>query len=56
MCELEARRLVARAELAGFPPRTRYTLTPAGEALRPLLISLYRTGTAIQHAVATHRP
>ncbi|MFX0580541.1 winged helix-turn-helix transcriptional regulator [Nocardia nepalensis] len=36
--------LVSQERLAGFPIRTRYVLTPAGEALRPLLIELYRTG------------
>ncbi|MEU4811642.1 helix-turn-helix domain-containing protein [Nocardia fluminea] len=36
--------LVRQQRLAGFPTRTRYALTSAGEALRPLLIELYRTG------------
>ncbi|SOB81125.1 winged helix-turn-helix transcriptional regulator [Streptomyces sp. 1331.2] len=41
---LAERELVSRERLAGFPARTRYRLTPAGEALRPLLVELYRTG------------
>ncbi|WP_405020217.1 helix-turn-helix transcriptional regulator [Kitasatospora sp. NBC_00070] len=44
---LEERRLVVRQRLRGFPVRTRYELTAAGRALRPLLVELYRTGTAI---------
>jgi DNA-binding HxlR family transcriptional regulator len=48
--ELEDRGLVARTALAGFPVRTRYELTPAGAALRPLLVELYRTGTALLDA------
>lgn len=28
----------------GFPVRTRYELTEAGQALRPLLVELYATG------------
>lgn len=46
--ELTSRGLVARTQLQGYPVRTRYRLTPAGLALRPLLIALYRTGTAVQ--------
>ncbi|WP_245650385.1 winged helix-turn-helix transcriptional regulator [Nocardia harenae] len=43
--------LVHRERLAGFPVRTRYALTPAGETLRPLLIELYRTGERLlRHA------
>lgn len=41
--------LVTQDRLPGFPQRTRYTLTPAGESLRPLLIELYRTGERLQH-------
>ncbi|MDT0442871.1 helix-turn-helix domain-containing protein [Streptomyces sp. DSM 41886] len=44
---LEERGLVTRDRLRGFPVRTRYRLTPAGRALRPLLIELYRTGSAL---------
>lgn len=41
---LGERELVARQRLPGFPVRTTYRLTPAGQALRPLLVELYRTG------------
>lgn len=44
---LRDRGLVDQERLAGFPVRTRYTLTPAGLALRPLLVELYRTGTRL---------
>ncbi|MFJ6381669.1 winged helix-turn-helix transcriptional regulator [Kitasatospora sp. NPDC092039] len=43
---LGERELVVREWLRGFPVRTSYRLTPAGEALRPLLVELYRTGVA----------
>ncbi|HCT78846.1 MAG TPA: transcriptional regulator [Micromonosporaceae bacterium] len=45
--ELEHRGLLTHERLRGFPVRTRYHLTPAGQALRPLLIELYRTGVAV---------
>ncbi|WP_254878413.1 helix-turn-helix domain-containing protein [Streptomyces sp. NA04227] len=48
--QLEEQRLVARDRLPGFPARTRYRLTPGGQALRPLLAELYRTGAAIAAA------
>ncbi|NUU25760.1 MAG: helix-turn-helix transcriptional regulator [Streptomycetaceae bacterium] len=48
--DLEGRGLVACVRLAGFPVRTRYELTAAGRALRPLLVELYRTGTAVLDA------
>ncbi|MFF9623781.1 winged helix-turn-helix transcriptional regulator [Streptomyces griseosporeus] len=41
---LRERGLVVQQRLPGFPARTRYSLTPAGRALRPLLVELYRTG------------
>ncbi|MFI6026028.1 winged helix-turn-helix transcriptional regulator [Amycolatopsis magusensis] len=44
---LADRGLAERTALPGFPPRTSHRLTPTGERLRPLLIELYRTGTAI---------
>lgn len=44
---LRDRGLVAQERLPGFPVRTRYTLTPAGKALRPLLVELYRTGAEL---------
>ncbi|MGW8886877.1 winged helix-turn-helix transcriptional regulator [Streptomyces sp. NPDC055749] len=47
---LEQRGLVAHDRLNGFPVRSRYRLTPAGSALRPLLVELYRTGTALNAA------
>ncbi|MFD0407970.1 winged helix-turn-helix transcriptional regulator [Kitasatospora sp. NPDC127116] len=44
---LGERELVVRERRRGFPVRTSYRLTPAGEALRPLLVELYRTGVAL---------
>lgn len=44
--------LIDREERPGFPTRSRYSLTAAGEQLRPLLIELYRTGERLQ----AHRP
>ncbi|MFF9819639.1 winged helix-turn-helix transcriptional regulator [Streptomyces sp. NPDC014006] len=49
---LRERGLVEQHRLPGFPVRTRYTLTPAGRALRPLLVELYRTGSVL----AGHEP
>ncbi|GIG56125.1 hypothetical protein Lfu02_04970 [Longispora fulva] len=48
---LEHRGLLTHERLRGFPVRTRYQLTPAGQALRPLLIELYRTGVAVDTAL-----
>ncbi|WP_232376309.1 winged helix-turn-helix transcriptional regulator [Amycolatopsis aidingensis] len=45
--ELAERGLVARERRESFPPRTSYRLTPAGHELRPLLVELYRTGSAL---------
>ncbi|WP_249227742.1 winged helix-turn-helix transcriptional regulator [Kutzneria sp. CA-103260] len=44
---LEQQGLVARRRLGGFPARTEYRLTEAGQLLRPLLVELYRTGEAL---------
>jgi DNA-binding HxlR family transcriptional regulator len=44
---LEQQGLVGCRRHTGFPPRTVYRLTPAGERLRPLLVELYRTGDAL---------
>ncbi|WP_381028223.1 winged helix-turn-helix transcriptional regulator [Streptomyces bullii] len=52
---LRERGLVAQEKLPGFPVRTRYTLTPAGHALRPLLVELYRTGTMLSRLSVTDR-
>ncbi|MFJ6759391.1 winged helix-turn-helix transcriptional regulator [Streptomyces sp. NPDC091273] len=49
---LEGRGLAVRERLAGFPVRTRYGLTTAGAALRPLLVELYRTGVELAEAGA----
>jgi DNA-binding HxlR family transcriptional regulator len=46
---LRDRGLITQERLPGFPVRTRYTLTPAGRSLRPLLIELYRTGEHLTH-------
>jgi DNA-binding HxlR family transcriptional regulator len=43
----ERQGLVRRLRHNGFPSRTVYRLTPAGELLRPLLTELYRTGAAL---------
>ena len=43
-----ARGLAERREQRGFPTRGSYRLTPAGEALRPLLVELYRTGERLR--------
>ncbi|MFI6528905.1 winged helix-turn-helix transcriptional regulator [Streptomyces uncialis] len=52
---LGERDLLTHDRLRGFPVRTRYRLTPAGRALRPLLIELYRTGSAIEALRAAER-
>ncbi|MEV4491854.1 helix-turn-helix domain-containing protein [Micromonospora coxensis] len=55
--ELRQRGLVAVRRQAGFPTRSSYTLTEAGHALRPLLVTLYTTGDALLRlAPPTHRP
>jgi DNA-binding HxlR family transcriptional regulator len=48
LAHLRRRGLVDRQEQTGFPTRTSYSLTNAGEHLRPLLIELYRTGKQLQ--------
>ncbi|MEW2085750.1 helix-turn-helix domain-containing protein [Streptomyces sp. NPDC005283] len=53
---LVERDLVLRERLGGFPVRTRYHLTAAGAALRPLLVELYRTGAAIETAHESRTP
>ncbi|WP_129841210.1 helix-turn-helix domain-containing protein [Streptomyces sp. RFCAC02] len=45
---LEGNGLLIHERLPGFPAVSRYTLTGAGLALRPLLTELYRTGSALQ--------
>nr|WP_202885702.1 helix-turn-helix domain-containing protein [Kribbella sandramycini] len=40
--------LVERLATPSFPTRTTYRLTTRGQALRPLLIELYRTGLTLQ--------
>ncbi|MER5780937.1 helix-turn-helix domain-containing protein [Streptomyces mobaraensis] len=50
---LRERGLLVQERLPGFPVRTRYTLTPAGRALRPLLIELHRTGERLAGFPAT---
>ncbi|PRY00854.1 winged helix-turn-helix transcriptional regulator [Allonocardiopsis opalescens] len=44
---LAERGLVAVERERGFPVRTRYRLTEAGQALRPLLVQLYATGAQL---------
>lgn len=48
LSNLVARGLVDRQVRRGFPTRTVYSLTAAGEELRTLLIELYRTGQRLQ--------
>lgn len=43
--------LVDRQKQTGFPTRSTYSLTSAGEHLRPLLTQLYRTGQQLQRHV-----
>jgi DNA-binding HxlR family transcriptional regulator len=45
--DLTSKGLAVREEHPGFPSRTTYQLTPAGLALRPLLVELYRSGSAL---------
>jgi DNA-binding HxlR family transcriptional regulator len=44
---MTGRGLVSRERTTGFPIRTTYRLTQQGQALRPLLISLYETGNTL---------
>ncbi|AJT42435.1 winged helix-turn-helix transcriptional regulator [Psychromicrobium lacuslunae] len=46
--ELRAARFVEKTLISGFPARSSYRITEHGLRLRPLLIELYRTGTALQ--------
>ncbi|GIJ31623.1 transcriptional regulator, HxlR family [Micromonospora sediminimaris] len=39
----------------GFPSRTVYRLTAAGQTLKPLLIELYRTGDALLRETSAQR-
>ncbi len=39
--------VVERLVTAGFPAAVAYRLTERGEALRPLMVELYRTGSAL---------
>lgn len=48
LSQLVARGLVDRQQRRGFPTRTLYSLTAAGEQVRPLLVELYRTGQGLQ--------
>jgi len=48
--QLVAQGLVDRQQQRGFPNRSLYSLTAAGEHIRPLLIELYRTGQRLQQS------
>lgn len=50
LTQLLERGLIIRKLRRGFPSRSVYSLTAAGERLRPLLAELYRTGSALQSA------
>jgi DNA-binding HxlR family transcriptional regulator len=58
LSQLVARGLVDRQVRRGFPTRSLYSLTAAGEQIRPLLIELYRTGQRLQQdrQPSTSRP
>nr|WP_255672791.1 helix-turn-helix domain-containing protein [Glycomyces amatae] len=47
LAQLTALGLAERVETSGFPTRVVYRLTARGEALRPLMTELYRTGTEL---------
>lgn len=53
LTELVNKGLVRRRVVPGFPRRSEYQLTERGHLLRPLLIELYRTGLALQGAMAS---
>lgn len=53
---LTGRGLAVCSRTTGFPSRTEYRLTGRGYALRPLLIALYDTGTALLTTEAPGRP
>ncbi|MBB5905989.1 winged helix-turn-helix transcriptional regulator [Actinoalloteichus hymeniacidonis] len=55
LTEAVRRDLVEREVHRAFPVRVTYRLTPAGRALRPLLISLYRTGTELAALASPNR-
>jgi DNA-binding HxlR family transcriptional regulator len=50
--ELQGRGLLTVRRDRGFPVRTRYALTNAGHAVRPLLVALYATGDALLQLTA----
>lgn len=55
LSELVSKGLLERRVIPGFPNRTEYRLTEKGQRLRPLLIELYRTGTALQQRSLNRR-
>lgn len=48
---LRTQNLVERRAVTGFPSRVTYSLTPAGQQLRPLLVELYRTGLHLRQSL-----
>ncbi|CAM3148535.1 winged helix-turn-helix transcriptional regulator [Tsukamurella hominis] len=48
LAALVDRGIADRIAHRGYPNRVTYSLTEAGNTLRPLLIELYRTGTRLQ--------
>lgn len=50
LAELEAAGVVSRRQYAEIPPRVEYTLTPAGIALRQVIVEMERWST--EHAPA----
>ncbi|GAA0731134.1 hypothetical protein GCM10010199_47270 [Dactylosporangium roseum] len=55
LARLATDNLIACHRQKGFPSRTVYQLTAAGQTLKPLLIELYRTGDALLRETSAHR-
>ena len=53
--ELEQKNIINREVFAEVPPRVVYSLTPAGERLRPILKEMYKWGIsyALEHGEVT---
>lgn len=47
--------LVRRTIVRSYPPRSEYELTKLGHALRPLLLELYSTGSALLRGASSPR-
>lgn len=51
--ELEADGIVQRTIYPEVPPRVEYSLTPLGESLRPVIMSMKKWGSQYREPVAT---